>query len=130
MPAVPDNLRFSESHVWAQDRDGLWRLGITDYAQDSLGDIVAVTLTNIGGSITAGEPFATIESTKSISDLIAPISGTVDRRNDRLEDSPEVVNADPYGDGWLVDIRPSPDKFLHELSPLLDAGTYRQLTGE
>jgi glycine cleavage system H protein len=130
MPVVPDNLRFSEDHVWVQDGDGLWRLGITDYAQDSLGDIVAITLPGSGASVTEGEPFGTIESTKSISDLIAPISGSVERRNEQLDETPEVVNTDPYGEGWLLEIRISPDEVPYQPSLLIDADGYRQLTGE
>ena len=130
MAVVPDDLRFSEDHLWAEEAAGLWRVGITDYAQDHLGDVVAVTLPEAGTSVTAGEPCGVIESTKSVSDLIAPITGIVERANDALAGSPELVNSDPYGQGWMFEMRAEPGGLSDELARLIGPGGYRQLTGE
>ena len=127
---VPDELRFTEDHVWAAEADGLWRAGITDYAQEHLGDIVAVTLPEESTSVTAGEPFGVIESTKSVSDLIAPVTGTVEHVNGALVVSPELVNSDPYGQGWIAEIRVGPHEVKDGLARLIDPSAYRQLTGE
>lgn len=124
---IPDDLRYTAEHEWVRPRGdgpGL-RVGITDYAQDALGDIVYVQLPDPGTEVKAGEAFGEVESTKSVSEIYAPVSGTVVTRNDALADHPEVINSDPYGDGWLVEIDPSdPAGF----DALLDAAGYRQRT--
>ena len=102
----PEDLRYTRDHEWVRNEGETLRVGITDYAQDALGDIVFVTLPSVGDQVTAGEPCGEIESTKSVSDLNAPVSGTVVAANDTLDGSPELINSDPYGDGWIFDIRP------------------------
>lgn len=99
---IPEGLRYTENHEWAAVEDGRVRVGITDYAQDALGDVVFVDLPEAGAEVIAGEAFAEIESTKSVADVYAPISGVVVERNEALIDGPEIVNADPYGDAWFV----------------------------
>jgi glycine cleavage system H protein len=123
---VPDELRFSEDHLWTAEAAGLWRVGITDYAQENLGDVIAVTLPGAGTQVTAGEPCGAIESVKSLSDLIAPITGVVEGVNDTLAGSPELVNSDPYGQGWMFEMRVRPGE---QLARLISPGEYRQLTG-
>jgi len=106
---IPSELRYTAEHEWvAVTPAGHVRFGITDHAQDALGDIVYVTLPALGASITAGEPCGEVESTKSVSDIYAPLSGTVVARNDAVETSPETINSDPYGSGWLVEIDADP----------------------
>jgi glycine cleavage system H protein len=131
MPDTPEDLRFSEDHLWAgaQD-DSLLRIGISNYAQRSLGDVIAVTLPELGSAVTAGEPCGDIESTKSLSDLIAPITGTVDQSNDELIESPDLVNTDPYGKGWIFEVRVDPATLAEQLVRLMDAAAYRNLTGD
>jgi glycine cleavage system H protein len=123
----PDDLRYTEEHEWARIEGERATVGITDYAQDALGDIVYVDLPEAGTTVTAGEPFGEIESTKSVSDLYSPVTGTVSARNDELEGNPELVNADPYGRGWLIVIdvedEQAPDN-------LLDAQGYAALVAE
>ncbi|MGH3442242.1 MAG: glycine cleavage system protein GcvH [Nitriliruptorales bacterium] len=121
--SVPEDLRYSTEHEWARLEDeSLVRVGITDFAQDQLGDVVYVDLPAPGTEIEQGQPFGEVESTKSVSDLYAPVSGTIDARNDALDDRPELVNEDPYGEGWMVAIRASDPG---QLDSLLDAGGYR-----
>jgi glycine cleavage system H protein len=117
-------LRYTEQHEWTLDDGELIRVGITDYAQEQLGDVVYVDLPAPGAEVEQGQPFGEVESTKSVSDLYAPISGTVVERNDALDDRPELVNEDPLGDGWMVAIRP---RDRAELEGLLDADAYRAL---
>ncbi|MDP9023529.1 MAG: glycine cleavage system protein GcvH [Actinomycetota bacterium] len=120
--SYPDDLRYTTEHEWARREGDLVRVGITDYAQDELGDVVYVDLPAPGAELERGQPFGEVESTKSVSDLYAPVSGTVEERNDDLEDRPELVNQDPYGEGWMVAIRPDdPD----QLEGLLTAEAYR-----
>jgi glycine cleavage system H protein len=120
---IPEELRYTENHEWARlEDDGTIRIGITDYAQDSLGDIVFVDLPDLGAAITAGEPFAEVESTKSVSDVYGPVSGAVGKVNGLLADSPEIVNQDPYGDGWFVVIAPEEGTGIDNL---MDAAAYR-----
>lgn len=103
----PDDLKYTKEHEWARlESDGV-RVGITHYAQDSLGDIVYVDIPGPGTAVTAGQPFGEVESTKSVSDLFAPVSGTIVERNANLDDAPELVNQDAYGKGWLVLIEPT-----------------------
>jgi glycine cleavage system H protein len=120
---IPEELRYTENHEWARlEDDGTIRIGITDYAQDSLGDIVFVDLPDVGAAITAGEPFAEVESTKSVSDVYGPVSGSVQKVNELLADTPEIVNQDPYGDGWFVLIAPEEGAGIDNL---MDAAAYR-----
>ncbi len=106
---VPSELRYTAEHEWVSvTPTGHVRFGITDHAQDALGDIVYVTLPALGANVTAGEPCGEVESTKSVSDIYAPLTGTVVARNDAVETSPETINSDPYGSGWLVEIDADP----------------------
>jgi glycine cleavage system H protein len=121
----PEDLRYTEQHEWARQEGNRLRVGITDFAQDALGDVVYVDIPEIGTEVRSGEPFGEVESTKSVSDVYAPVTGTVVERNGVLADSPEVVNEDPYGDGWMIVIEVSDES---ELDSLLDAGGYRRFT--
>lgn len=122
---TPSDLRYTEQHEWVRDEGEVVRVGITEYAQDQLGDVVYVDLPSPGAQVQAGQPFGEVESTKSVSDLYAPISGVIEARNDALDERPELVNADPYGEGWMVTIRPSEPSDLGEL---LDADGYRAIS--
>jgi glycine cleavage system H protein len=132
MSDTPAHLRYSRDHLWVRvgTDTNLVRAGITDFAQQSLGDIVDVQPPRPGEKITAGDACGDIESTKSDSDLVAPVSGTVRATNDELTQRPELVNTDPYGQGWLFDVETDPLALTQQLATLLDAGGYRQLTGE
>jgi len=124
---VPENLRYSSDHEWVVADGDNFRVGITDYAQDALGDVVFVELPEVGGKLEAGTSFGEIESTKSVSDLFAPLSGSVLQVNDALVANPELINSDPYGDGWICVIAAdAPDA----LDALLDAEAYLALTGD
>jgi glycine cleavage system H protein len=117
----PQDLHYTREHEWIRSTDDMLRVGVTDYAQEALGDIVFVTLPEVGAQVTAGEPCGEVESTKSVSDIFAPVSGTIVARNEALDASPELVNSDPYGEGWMIDIRPDePDS----VEGLLDAAAY------
>lgn len=125
---IPEQLRYTAEHEWvtvSSDDGSTHKVGITDFAQDALGDIVYVQLPDVGTEVKAGESLGEIESTKSVSELYAPISGTVVARNEALGDAPDLVNTDPYGEGWLVEIRPSD---ASATGNLLDAAAYRELT--
>jgi len=130
---VPDDRRYSEDHEWvlpsAQSprEEAIVRIGITDYAQSQLGDIVFVQLPNVGDSVEQGQPVGEVESTKSVSEVFAPVAGEVVARNADLEDSPDLANVDPYGDGWMIEIKLA-DALAME--SLLDAQGYRGLIGE
>lgn len=127
MAEVPDDLKYTAEHEWVQQREGgSLRVGITDYAQQALGDVVYVSLPEVGASLDAGAAFGEVESTKSVSDLYAPVSGTVTARNDTLDERPELINSDPYGDGWIIELDPAEDA---DLSSLLDPGAYGTLSG-
>ncbi|MEZ5092571.1 glycine cleavage system protein GcvH [Nocardioides sp.] len=121
----PDDLMYTSEHEWvrrAGETEGAVRIGITHYAQDSLGDIVYVSLPTVGDTVSAGAACGELESTKSVSDIYAPVSGEVVARNESLDATPELVNNDPYGGGWLFEIAPaSPD----ELDGLMDAAAYQ-----
>jgi len=123
---IPEDLRYTAEHEWVSgDGTGPVRVGITHFAQDALGDIVFVDLPEEGTEVTAGETFGEVESTKSVSELYAPISGTIVSRNASLGDEPELINAEPYAAGWLVEIAPAdPDA----VAQLLDANAYKALT--
>jgi glycine cleavage system H protein len=121
----PEELRYTAEHEWVRATDsGTVVFGITDYAQDSLGDIVYVSLPELGASLSAGEACGEVESTKSVSDIYAPVAGEVVARNDALDAAPEVVNSDPYSNGWMVEVRPADPA---DLDALLSASDYRAL---
>ena len=103
----PEDLQYTKDHEWVRSQGDTVRVGITDFAQDALGDIVFVTLPDVGTEVTAGSTCGEIESTKSVSDVYAPVTGTVVARNENLDSAPELLNSDPYGDGWMVEIRPA-----------------------
>ncbi|MGD9750818.1 MAG: glycine cleavage system protein GcvH [Acidimicrobiia bacterium] len=124
---VPDDLRYSSDHEWVRVEDGLIRVGITDYAQDALGDVVYIDLPAVGTAAEAGGSFSEVESTKSVSDIYAPVAGEVVEVNSALADAPELMNQDPYGEGWICVIRPVD---LGAVSSLLDAAAYRALIEE
>lgn len=123
---IPDELRYTAEHEWVRGGGDTVRVGITDHAQEALGDIVFVTLPEVGAEIEAGQSLGEVESTKSVSDIYAPISGEVVARNDVLDARPELVNADPYGEGWMIEVRPSDPA---DVDALLDAAAYGKLTG-
>jgi glycine cleavage system H protein len=121
---VPDDLRYTSDHEWARLESGNIRIGITDYAQDALGDIVFVQLPEPGAKVSAGESFAEVESTKSVSDVYAPLAGTIVEINADLGDAPQRLNEDPFGEGWLCVIAPDD---AEAYASLLDAEGYRKL---
>jgi glycine cleavage system H protein len=121
---LPEGLHYSSDHEWVQVVGDSVRIGITDYAQDALGDVVYVDLPSTGTSVAAGSTFGEVESTKSVSDLFAPVSGEIMTVNDELADAPERLNTDPYGDGWICTIAMSDTQ---ELDALLDAAGYAAL---
>jgi len=118
---TPEDLRYTREHEWIRSGGDSVRVGVTDHAQEALGDIVFVTLPEVGAQVSAGEPCGEVESTKSVSDIYAPVSGTVVARNESLDASPELVNSDPYGEGWMIDIRPDDPGAV---DGLLDAAAY------
>lgn len=122
---VPDDRRYSTDHEWAKADGPRVRVGITDYAQDALGDVVFVDLPAVGAEVVAGGVLGEVESTKSVSEIYAPVAGTVVAVNGELADAPERLNADPYGEGWICEIETSGEGVLDEL---LDAAGYRSLT--
>ena len=123
---IPEDLRYAENHEWVRpEADGSVRVGITDYAQDALGDIVYVDLPEAGGSVVAGAAFAEIESTKSVAEVYAPITGTIVAVNEALLDAPELVNSDPFGEGWFVAIMAADALALDHL---MDAAAYEAFT--
>jgi glycine cleavage system H protein len=121
---VPDDLRYSADHEWARVEDGKVRIGITDYAQDTLGDVVFVQVPEVGTKVEAGAAFGEVESTKSVSDVYAPVAGTVVEVNPDLVDAPNRLNEDPYGEGWICLIEPDDPSAVEAL---LDAEAYRAL---
>lgn len=121
---VPEDLRYTSDHEWARLEGGKIRIGITDYAQDALGDIVFVQLPEPGAGVEAGQSFSEVESTKSVSDVYAPVTGTVVDVNAELGDAPQRLNDDPYGEGWLCVIEPSD---AGAFAGLMDAEAYRKL---
>ena len=122
---VPEGLRYSSDHEWVSVDGNVARIGITDYAQDALGDVVYVDLPTTGTAIGATESFGEVESTKSVSELYAPVSGEIATVNDQLSDAPEKLNEDPYGDGWILVVELAD---LSDFEALLDAAAYRALT--
>ena len=124
---VPEDRRYSQDHEWVLPEDGRVRVGITDYAQDALGDVVFVQLPEVGASVSAGESLGEVESTKSVSDVYAPVSGRVVEVNLELNDAPNRLNDDPYGEGWICVIEPEDSSTL---DTLLDAAGYVALTAD
>jgi glycine cleavage system H protein len=121
---IPAELRYSSDHEWVRLEDGRARIGITDYAQDALGDVVFVDLPDTGTAVEKGASVSEVESTKSVSEIYAPVSGTIVEVNAELSDNPQRLNEDPYGDGWLFVIEPSDPSQVGEL---LEAEGYREL---
>lgn len=122
---VPADLRYTSDHEWVARRDdGVVRIGITDYAQDALGDVVYVQVPDVGTTVSGGESFGEVESTKSVSEVYAPLAGTVTAVNEALTDSPGLLNDDPYGDGWICEIRLDDPS---SVDGLLDAAAYQAL---
>ncbi|MBL8925787.1 MAG: glycine cleavage system protein GcvH [Pseudonocardia sp.] len=125
---TPDDLRYTEDHEWARETaDGVVRVGITDYAQRQLGDVVLVELPAVGDTVATGESCGTVESTKSVSEIYPPVAGEVVAVNEALVDEPELVNQEPYGGGWMIDLRPVGSG---QLDGLLDAAAYDRLTDD
>jgi glycine cleavage system H protein len=122
---VPEDLRYSSDHEWARADGGRVRIGITDYAQDALGDVVYIEVPEVGASVAANDKISEVESTKSVSDIFAPVAGTIVEVNIELADAPQKLNEDPYGDGWICTIEVSDES---ELKTLLDAAAYQKLT--
>ncbi len=127
---IPDDLRYTEAHEWVRDQgDGVVRIGITDHAQSQLGDIVFVSLPAVGEALASGAAVGEVESTKSVSDLYAPVAGTVTAVNAELDAKPELINSGPYAEGWMIDVRVDGDA-ADVLSGLLDAAAYADLVGD
>lgn len=123
----PEDLHYTSEHEWVRSvADGVLRVGITSYAQDALGDVVYVTLPEVGAVVSAGDTCGEVESTKSVSDLYAPVSGEVTARNEGLDATPELVNSDPYGQGWLYELRPGEEGAVEGL---LDSASYQEQLG-
>jgi glycine cleavage system H protein len=124
---IPEDLRYTDAHEWVRDLgEGVVRIGITDHAQSQLGDVVFVQLPTVGDAVSAGGAVGEVESTKSVSDIYAPVSGTITAVNDALADSPELVNSGPYDDGWMLEVRLA-DGATAPFDDLLDPAAYRQL---
>ncbi len=121
---IPESLKYSADHEWVSVDGNIATVGITDYAQDALGDVVFVDVPEVGATIEAGGTFSEVESTKSVSDIFAPLSGEIVEVNDQLADNPELVNSDPYGDGWICRISMSDSA---QLGDLIDSAAYRAL---
>jgi glycine cleavage system H protein len=123
----PEDLHYTSEHEWVRTvGDGVVRVGITSYAQDALGDVVYVTLPEAGASVSAGDTCGEVESTKSVSDIYAPVSGEVSARNESLDNAPELVNSDPYGEGWLFELRLSD---AGAVEGLMDSASYQDQLG-
>ena len=120
---VPDDRKYLESHEWVDDADDTAKIGISDFAQDELGDVVFVELPSEGDDLSQDEEFGVVESIKAVSDLYSPVNGTVTAVNDALADQPELVNEDPFGEGWMIEVELAEDSGLDEL---LSADEYRE----
>lgn len=125
--SIPSELRYTEEHEWVRESGEALRVGITDFAQDQLGDVVYVELPKVGDELKRMQPFGVVESVKAASDLFSPLSGTVTAVNDRLVDEPELVNDDPYGEGWMLELKVSD---AAELDGLLDADAYGKVIAD
>lgn len=123
---IPDNLKFTKDHEWVKPEGKTGTVGITDYAQGELGDIIYIDVTTVGQEVKQGDSFGTIEAVKTVSDMYAPVSGKIIEFNSTVNDNPAIVNQDPYGDGWLVKIELSKED---EMNGLLSAGDYKKLIG-
>jgi glycine cleavage system H protein len=124
---IPEDLRYTDAHEWVRQlRDGVVRIGITDHAQSQLGDVVFVQLPTVGDAVEAGSAVGEVESTKSVSEIYAPLSGTVVAVNDELQEKPELINTGPYEAGWMIDIETADA----DGADLLDAAAYRELTAD
>lgn len=121
---VPTDLKYTEEHEWVAIEGDIATVGITDYAQGELGDLVFIELPQVGDEVTMSDPFGTIEAVKAVSDLFAPVSGTVTEVNEFLADDPEIVNKDPYSDGWMIKVKMSN---AEDLESLLSADAYKDL---
>ena len=124
MVQILDELRYTTDPEWAREDDGFLVIGITDYAQDALGEIVYIELPSEGDEITKGDPFGAVESTKAVSDLYAPVSGDVVEVNEVLLDSPETINEDPYGEGWMIKVKPYDPQELDDMMDFEDYTGY------
>ncbi|HET7002904.1 MAG TPA: glycine cleavage system protein GcvH [Puia sp.] len=125
--SFPDNLRYTKDHEWVkQEKDNVFLVGITEYAQRELGDIVYVEVETIGKSMEAGEVFGTVEAVKTVSDLFLPVAGTITELNSELANSPDLVNSDPYGKGWMIKLTVNDPA---QVAKLLDAAAYESLVG-
>jgi glycine cleavage system H protein len=124
MSQIPEDLKYTKAHEWVRlEADGSVTVGITDHAQEQLGDLVFVELPQVGAKVTAGKDCAVVESVKAASDVYAPVSGAIVAANDKLADTPETINQDPYGEGWMFRVKPDAGK----LEQLLDAAAYKAL---
>ncbi len=123
----PQELKYTSEHEWATEEAGRVRVGITDFAQDALGDVVYVDIPEEGTEVQAGEPFGEVESTKSVSDIYSPVTGRIVERNVALSETPELVNRDPYGEGWMVVIQVAE---AGQMEGLMDASAYRRMVEE
>lgn len=121
---IPQNLKYTKEHEWARVEGSIVVVGVTEHAQEALGDVVFVDLPKVGATVTAGKQFGAIESTKAVSDLFSPLSGKVVKVNDALKDNPQTINSDPYGAGWIIELEPSDSK---EVAGLMDASAYGDL---
>lgn len=122
---TPDDLKYTEEHEWLAATDTTVRVGITDYAQQQLGDVVFVELPEVGRTVGAGDPVGEVESTKSVSEIFAPVAGEVTAVNTALDETPELINSDPYGEGWIIELTVADSG---DLDGLLDANAYQRLT--
>ncbi|HEY0453058.1 glycine cleavage system protein GcvH [Actinophytocola sp.] len=122
---TPEDLKYTEEHEWLAGKAGTVRVGITDYAQQQLGDVVFVELPEVGKTVHAGDPVGEVESTKSVSEIFAPVAGEITAVNAALDGSPELINSDPYGEGWIIELSVADPAAL---DGLLDAGAYQELT--
>ena len=123
---TPEHLFYTKEHEWANFKDNEVIIGITDYAQSQLGDIIFIELPEIGDQVSAGDSFGEVEAVKTVSELYAPVTGTILEVNENLEDSADLVNSDPYGDGWLIKIKPTN---LNEKDDLMKSAAYKELIG-
>ena len=121
---LPDDVRYTDNHEWAKANDEKVRIGITDYAQDQLGEMIFVEVPEVGDTLDKGETFGSLESVKAVSDMYMPVGGEILAVNTALEDAPDMVNQDPYGDGWIIEINPSDPS---ELDQLMDNNAYLEM---
>jgi glycine cleavage system H protein len=130
MTNFPDDLRYSQDHVWVRVNAGTATIGITDYAQRQLGEIILVELGSVGEAVAANEPFGTVEAVKAVTEMFMPFSGTIVEINESLNDDPPVVNQDPYGKGWMAKVKPSSPKDLNALMSSQAYAAYTETSGD